>query len=404
MISVAEAHRLVLKHTLQLPSEKVSLENLEGRILAEDIYASRPQPPFDRVAMDGVAIALSASSEKRSLSLAGVQRAGFPPLTLKSDEQAIEVMTGAILPLGANVVVPYECCHLEKDRVEIDEHFELIKDKNIHLAGSDYGVGEKLLQRGERLTSPAISLLASSGVSQVEVVKFPRVAIISTGDELVPPGQTCRPWQIWRSNPLGMAAQLKMLGIPPQNIEQYHVNDDFKALFSLLEKVLHDDQLILLSGGVSAGKYDFVDAVLADLGVTIHFHKVAQRPGRPLLFATGRVGQCLFGLPGNPVSALTCMRRYVLPALQSSLGTSSRVFHAVLREELAFKKKLTLFAPVQVESNARGELCATPVRTNGSGDFFSLAKSHGFCELPADVDQHPVGAVYPLYFWPGISC
>ena len=403
MISVEEAYGSVIEHPLKLDSEKISLENLEGRVLAEDIYASRSQPPFHRVAMDGIAISL-ASSSRRSFDLAGVQRAGFPPLSLKSDEQAIEVMTGAILPDGTNVVVPYECCRIKKDKVEVDESFELKEHRNIHLKGSDYAVGEKLLCRGECLTSPQISLLASTGISRVSVVKFPRVAIVSTGDELVTPGEDCEEWQIWRSNPLGMAAQLKALGLPAQNIDEYHVNDDFKELFSLLKKILDDYQLVLLSGGVSVGKYDFVDAVLADLGIDIRFHKVSQRPGRPLLFGTRGEGQCFFGLPGNPVSALVCMRRYVLPCLQRALGISSRNCKAILQKELVFKKKLTLFAPVRVEMNSQGELLAMPVETNGSGDFFSLAKSHGFCELPADSDKHPAGKAYPLYFWPGIPC
>ena len=403
MISVEEAHRLVVEHSLKLDSEEVSLENFEGRVLAEDIYASRPQPPFHRVAMDGIAISL-ASPSRRAFDLVGVQRAGFPPLVLKNNEQAIEVMTGAILPEGTNVVIPYECCRLEKDKAEVDQSFELKENKNIHLKGSDYGVGEKLLRRGECLTSPQISLLASTGISRVKVVKFPRVAIVSTGDELVAPGKLCQEWQIWRSNPLGMAAQLKALGLPGQNIDSFHVSDDFKELFSLLRKILDDYQLILLSGGVSVGKYDFVDAVLADLGIDICFHKVSQRPGRPLLFGTKGENQCFFGLPGNPVSALTCMRRYVLPGLQRALGVSSHSYKAILQKELVFKKKLTLFAPVRIESNSCGELLAMPVKTNGSGDFFSLAKSHGFCELPADSDKHPAGKAYPLYFWPGIPC
>ena len=403
MISVEEAHRSVIEHSLKLDSEKISLEHLEGRVLAEDIYASRPAPPFHRVAMDGIAISL-ASPSRRAFDLAGVQRAGFPPLSLKSNDQAIEVMTGAILPHGTNVVVPYECCRIKKDKAEIDESFELKENRNIHTKGSDYGIGEKLLHRGECLTSPQISLLASSGVSKAPVVKFPRVAIVSTGDELVAPGELCKEWQIWRSNPLGMAAQLKGLGLPGKNIDFFHGGDDFQELFSLLKNILDDYQLVLLSGGVSVGKYDFVDAVLADLGVEICFHKVSQRPGRPLLFGTRGENQCFFGLPGNPVSALVCMRRYVLPGLQRALGISSRSYKAILQKELIFKKKLTLFAPVRVESNICGELLATPVETNGSGDFFSLAKSHGFCELPADAEKHSAGKAYPLYFWPGIPC
>ena len=403
MVSVEEACRLALECAPRLGSENVSIANLEGRVLAVDIRAERRQPPFNRVAMDGIAIKFS-SLQKRHYTVAGMQRAGMPPLGLKSPEEAIEVMTGAVLPEGTDTVVPYEYCRLENGRAEIFPESPLKAGANIHAEGSDYSEGVVLLRRGVKLTSPTIAIAASQGLEKVEVFKPPKIAIVSTGDELVSPGEKCLPWQIWRSNSFGIKAQLKLLGIGDRYIHSFHVDDNIRTLSSDLTTILENHQVIILSGGVSAGKFDFIHTVLKELGVDIRFHKVCQKPGKPLLLGTGQQNQCVFGLPGNPVSALVCMRRYVVPCLQRSFGLRSPALRAVLCKEVKFKKPLTLFAPVALDDGACETLSAMPLDSNGSGDFFSLAGSHGFCELPTGRDIFYQGESYPLYLWEGWPC
>ncbi|WP_127716387.1 molybdopterin molybdotransferase MoeA [Halobacteriovorax sp. HLS] len=398
MISVKAADQMVREHAFKLSTELVSVNELHGRILAQDLYATREQPPFDRVAMDGIAISFSSNS-KRSYKLNGIQKAGMKALRLESEDDAIEVMTGAVLPENCNCVIPYENCDLQNGKVTIKDGMNFSLNDNIHGRGSDYQKGSLLLTSGVILNSPKIAIIASQGLSEVAVKKFPKVAIVSTGDELIEPGLTCEPWQIWKSNPYGIESSLNEQGIPSSQISKFHLLDDEVEVFSKLKSIIDNHEIIILSGGVSMGKFDFVHTVMNDLAAEVVFHKIKQKPGKPLLFAKGSAGQCIFGLPGNPVSALVCMRRYVVPSLESSFGISSKKLYAKLAVDITFKKDFALFSAVDIEISNSGQLIATPVRSNGSGDFASLATSDGFLELPEDAQTYLNGEVFAFHPW-----
>ncbi|MCO4793334.1 MAG: molybdopterin molybdotransferase MoeA [Bacteriovoracaceae bacterium] len=398
MIDVQTAEELVLRHSLRLPNELIDLENLEGRVLSCPVKSTRKQPPFDRVAMDGIAINYNSLS-KNSFPIEGIQKAGRAALTLEKTEAALEVMTGAVLPIGTDTVIPYEKISIEDGLATINENVEVEKAQNIHFEASDYSEGEVLLNIGQTLNSTSIAIIASQGLTKAEVVSFPRIAIISTGDELIEPGKECKPWQIWRSNAYGIKAELKGLGVPDSNIELFHLEDKREVVFSALTDILENFETLIISGGVSMGKFDFVQSVMADLGVETRFYKIKQKPGKPMFFGTGKSEQTVFALPGNPVSALVCMRRYVIPSLCKSLNKEKSSYNVVLSEDVTFKKDFALFKAVTTMSADDGFVLATPLNSNGSGDFSSLGESQGFIELPASRTEFKAGEVFKFFPW-----
>jgi molybdopterin molybdotransferase len=400
MIDVLTAHEQVERNCIKLATEEVSLEGLEGRVLSKPIYSTREQPPFDRVAMDGIAIKFS-SLKNNLFPIEGIQKAGCKVLTLKNQDNAFEVMTGAILPKGVDTVIPYEVIKIENEVALLNKPEQVNSSQNIHFKGADYKEGKLLLRSGLKINSAAVAIIASQGSISAEVYSFPRIAIISTGDELVEPGQSCKPWQIWRSNAYALKAELSSFGFPEDKIKLFHLEDSKEKVFSSLKTILEDYQGLVISGGVSMGKFDFVQAVMSDLGVESIFYKIKQKPGKPMFFGKGREGQAIFALPGNPVSALVCMRRYVITSLNASFKNIVEPQKVILDEEVNFKKDFVLFKAVKIKSNEKAELIATPLKSNGSGDFSSLGESDGFIELPADKEVHKNGNIYSFYPWNG---
>lgn len=398
MITVEKADELLANHGLKLSVKTLPLKNLEGQVLAENITATREQPPFNRVAMDGIAVNYKHLN-KNSFILAGLQKAGQETLTLKDEDQALEVMTGASLPLNTDTVIPYENCTIKEGVASLNDIQSVKEKQNIHFQGSDYQKGDILLHAGKRLNSPDVAIIASQGMKEVACLEYPEIAIVSTGDELVEPGEECKPWQIWRSNSYGIQSELQALGVPQEKIHLFHLKDDREEIFQNLSEILERHQLILISGGVSMGKFDFVHTIMADLKVETIFHKITQKPGKPLLFAKGPKNQSIFGLPGNPVSALVGTRRYVIPHLELALGKQPKSFKVKLAEGVAFKKNFTLFKAVQLVHSPEGVLMAIPLSSNGSGDFSHLAHSSGFIELEADQAIHPQDSLKTFFPW-----
>jgi molybdopterin molybdotransferase len=408
VINVNKAVELVSQHSAQSQqqnqsTEIIPLENLLGRVLSEDLVASREQPPFDRVAMDGIAISFTSLDQSRLFPIEGIQKAGRKQLTLSNSENCFEVMTGASLPIGVNTVIPYEQVEIKNNKATLSEELIVKNKSHIHFKGSDYKTNDMLLQKGQIITTPMIALIASLGLTEVQVTKNPKIAVISTGDELIEPGKNCEPWQIWRSNPFGLQGQLNTMGIAKENISLFHILDDAKDLFNQLKMILDRHQIVILSGGVSMGKYDFVHTVMPDLNVSKIFHKIKQKPGKPMYFGKGEKDQSVFGLPGNPISALVCMQKYVIPAIQKMIGTTTKSSYAVLTEDILFNKDFTLFKPVKIEHCPDGKMMATPTSSNGSGDFLSLALSDGFVELPEDKIIYNKGEVFPYFSWSQLS-
>jgi molybdopterin molybdotransferase len=397
LISPRLAEEAINSRLTCLPIESLPLLQCVGATLRENIYAERDQPPFDRVTMDGIAIASdSAAHGLRSFRIQGTQAAGAPALKLERKDCAIEVMTGATLPAGCDCVIPVEnldivdgCAALKASSVTTPYH-------NVHRRGADSRQGALLLESGTLLRAPEIAVAASAGMARVRVSSQPAVMVISTGDELVEPGEPIADYQVRRSNAYAVAATLRKGGFV--RIGDDHVQDDEKMLKERLTLHLTTHEVLVLSGGVSMGRFDLVPKVLLQLGVQEVFHKIAQRPGKPMWFGIGPRGQAVFGLPGNPVSTLVCLIRYVIPAMAAAMGTRREARFA-LGAAVEFHAPLTYFLPVVIEHDDWGRPWANPRPPNGSGDFLSLAGTDGFVELPPGPNTYPKGFVTSVYRW-----
>ena len=399
MLTPADAERLIGEHLPCLPIESLPLAQIAGAILRENIYAERDQPPFDRVAMDGIALASAAArGGLRRLRVEGTQAAGDPPLELASRSGCIEVMTGAVLPGGCDAVVPIEQIALADGEAALRAEASVEPWQHVHRRASDTKQGSLLLAAGTRLAAPEVAIAASAGMARVRVSHQPAIAVISTGNELIEPGEAILPHQVRRSNVYGILASLHAHGFLRTADE--HLLDDAQELRTRLKFHLDTHDVLILSGGVSAGRFDLVPAALAALGAREIFHHVAQRPGRPLWFGVAQSGAAVFALPGNPVSTLVCLARYVIPALYAAMGQGLPERERIaLASPVAVSLKLTSFMPVKVEPDDWGRAWAVPCPTNGSGDFTALAGTQGFVELPPGPNDYAKGFVTRLYRW-----
>lgn len=398
MISVEEAKNIINSQQPSWGTRKVSIENSQGEVLAEDITADRDFPPFDRVSMDGIALSFdSFHAGQRTFKVQETQLAGEPPVSLDSPENAIEIMTGAVLAKGCDVVVRYEDLEFYNEngqkwvRVNLDA---AERWKNVHRQGSDQIKGELLIASGRPITASEVAIMATVGCAEVAVQKKPKVAIISTGDELVEVSETPLPHQIRKSNSVAIEASLNQLRIPNQ---RFHLLDDKEELKEKIEAILSKYDLLLLSGGVSKGKADYLPEVLEELKVKKHFHRVAQRPGKPFWFGVHESGKQVFAFPGNPISTYMCFRVYFIPWLMKALGREEPIVQAVLQEQVVFKPDLGYFVQVRSQRSADGLTKAYPEMGNGSGDLANLAKSDAFLYLPQGQNEFEAGAPFAYY-------
>jgi len=397
MISVEEAERLITEHIPCFGVEGRPLAEAHGAVLAEAVIAERDQPPFDRVTMDGIAIASSAWDRGiRNFSYQHTQAAGAAETALRDDASCIEIMTGAALPDGCDCVIPVERTQRDNDTIKVSEDAQVGPGENIHRRGSDYLQDSVLLTPGTAVGAPEMAVLASAGRPTVKIGRKPTFRVIPVGDELVDVGKTIESFQIRRSNDRAIVAGLNQHGF--QDVIADHLPDDPAVLAERIAMHLEEADVLILSGGVSMGKYDYIPGIMRDLGVELILHKVSQRPGKPMWFGIGPTDTAVFALPGNPVSALVCFTRYVLPAVAHALGAKRSVEHVNLASPVEFKPALTYFLPVKLEYNEWG-MAAIPAPTNTSGDFASLAGTTGFVELPKDVQDFPRGYTAPLYRW-----
>jgi molybdopterin molybdotransferase len=398
MLTPAQAETLIEQHLTCLPIESLPLTQAAGAVLRENIYAERDQPPFDRVAMDGVALAASAAANNSGrLRIVGTQNAGDPPQTLTDPDACIEIMTGAMLPRGCDAVVPVE--HIQRNGAFAELGRKPVQPwQNVHRRGSDCPQGALLLAAGTRLSAPEVAIAAGAGMARLRVSAQPMIVVISTGNELIEPGELIEPHQVRRSNAYGITASLRQHGFT--RVADDHVRDDEAALEERLTFHLHTHDVLILSGGVSMGKLDLVPKVLERLGVNLVFHHVAQRPGKPMWFGVAQSGRAVFALPGNPVSTLVCLSRYVLPALRAAMGQApTEARRIALTAPVEVKAPLAFYMPVKLKSDDWGRTSAEPKPTNGSGDFTALAGTEGFVELPPGPNTFPKGVVAPFFRW-----
>ena len=398
LITPRQADEAISSRLTCLPIESLPLTQCVGATLRENIYAERDQPPFDRVAMDGIALDSAGLAKDRRLRLQGILGAGAPALKLSSAAHAIEVMTGAILPVGCDCVVPIEQLILTDGIAEINATVPVAPYLNVHRRASDGRQGALLLESGTLLRAPEVAVAASAGMARVRVSHQPSIMVISTGDELIEPGEPIADYQVRRSNAYAVAATLRQRGYG--RIGDDHVLDDEVSLRERLALHLTTHEVVILSGGVSMGRYDLVPKVLTHLGVVEVFHKVAQRPGKPMWFGIGAQGQAVFGLPGNPVSTLVCLIRYVLPGIAAAMGANRQPAERLaLAAPVTVQTELTYFVPVALQIDDWGRAWANPKPTNGSGDFLSLSGTDGFAEIPPGPNTHPKGFVTTVYRW-----
>ncbi len=376
MISVAEAYNQVLSKSLSLKTEKVPLSSASGLYLAEDVHADQDFPPFNRVMMDGIALDHTLI-DTSGIPVKGMQTAGSPQQTVQ-EGTCMEVMTGAILPQGADQVIPYEQVSLRDGKAYIDAP-AASPLQHIHLKGTDRKMGDRLIPAGRKIGPAEIAVMATVGKAEVLAGSL-SVAVVSTGDELVDIDQTPHPYQIRRSNSHTLASLLEQEGC---KATLYHLQDDLSGITGALGKILDDHQVVILSGGVSRGKKDFVPDALDNLNVDKLFHRVAQRPGKPFWFGMREDRNIVFALPGNPVSTFLCYQRYVRPWLSRHFGASNLTYTAVLAEEFTFHPPLTCYLQVRIVDD-KGSRIAFPVAGKGSGDLANLLDADGFLELPAD--------------------
>lgn len=391
MVSVEEASGIIFSHPMHKRVVKVPVELAVGSILAEAVHADRAFPPFDRVAMDGIAIQFESwKSGNRSFGVRDIQGAGEPPKTLDHANGCIEVMTGAVLPLGTDTVIRYEDLVAERGWAQVTADV-VEKGQNIHVMGADAAKGELLLEPGIFLSPAEIALLAAVGHSQIAVYDFPRTAIVSSGDELVDINTSPAPHQIRRSNTYAIEAamaELKWRGT------KYHFPDNKEVLTEKLKELITSHDVLILSGGVSKGKFDYIPAALKACGVVEKFHQVKQRPGKPFWFGVTGDGKVVFALPGNPVSTYMCFYKYIRPWILRSFGINTESVDVVLGKDVHFPPPLTYFLQVSVQVT-NGQLVAMPYPGGGSGDFANLKTVTGFLQLPANKTAFKQGELYP---------
>jgi len=398
MISVEKALQVVLNTTQDFGVEQLPFIKASGRILKEEIFADRDFPPFNRVSMDGIAIDFNSFNlGQRNFFIEGIQPAGSQQTYLSSPKNCIEVMTGSVLPSNTNTVIRYEDLTIVNGTATID--ITSIKNQQcVHLKGKDGRTGDLLIQENTKISAAEIGILSTVGKLYVKVAKLPKVMIISTGDELVGVDETPLIHQIRRSNVFTLVTLLEKLNIVS---ETAHISDDKLVLKTTIEPYLNDYDVLLFSGAVSKGKFDFLPEILNELGVDKLFHIVAQRPGKPFLFGEKKhideykKSTVVFGLPGNPISTFVNCLVYFYPWFFTSNRIEIKKEMAALAEDFVFKPNLTYFLQVKL-THQLDHLIATPIFGNGSGDLASLLHADAFIQLPQGQIEFKKGEVFPI--------
>ena len=397
MITVAEALQIIKANHQSFGTESIPLHHSVGRILREDIFADRDFPPYNRVTMDGICLQREAfQNGRRQFNIQGIAAAGAPQDTLHKDTDCIEVMTGSVLPKNADVVIRYEDLDIV-DGVATVNLEELGVRQNIHEQGEDRKAESLVIKKGRPISPAEIGVAATVGKAEVWVSCLPKVLIISTGDELVEINKTPEAHQIRRSNVYRLQTTLQHYGIKAQTA---HLDDDLEAIKDALKEYLDQFEVIVLSGGVSKGKFDYLPEALEAVQVEKLFHKIKQRPGKPFWFGKHPKGTLVFALPGNPVSSFMCTHRYFIPWLQGSLSIDPKPLpRACLAEDIHFKPDLTYYAQVKLHYDEEGRLMAYPNHGNGSGDLANLVDNDAFLELARGRNLYQKGEVFPVILY-----
>lgn len=394
-ISFDEAYKKVLQTSYSFKEETVSIKKTLGRVLAENIYADRDFPPFNRSNKDGIALIYSAVEQgRRAFEIKGIVAAGEKTYPFLEETECIEIMTGAVVPYEADVVVKYEEVQINKGIASISKSVK--QGQNIHLKGSDVKKGALLLKKNTKITATEIGVLAAVGYAEVKVKKLPSVAVICTGNELSAIDEHPQTYQIRKSNSYTLYAALKNYGIEPLLL---HLPEDEDIIRQRLQITIQEMDILLLSGRISKGKFDFIPKILDQLGVKKIFHGVAQRPGKPFWFGQSIANNALvFSFPGNLVSTFVNFHIYFSPWLSQSLGLDIIQIKGELTETMVNSGSLTQFLSVKIRRED-GILKVSLINTNSCGDVISLARSDGFIKLAPREKPYEIKELVPLVLY-----
>jgi molybdopterin molybdotransferase len=380
MISVREALRII--HTNKPESEiaKVKLPNALCHVIAENILAKSPSPPYTNSAMDGFAVKWpnvkgASNSNPVVLKIIGESRAGIPFTDEVKNRKAVHISTGAIMPKGTDTVIPIEDCDVAKSIV----HVRAVKNKAMHVryCGEEFRPGDLLIKKGTVLHSPQLAILASQGLAEIKIYVPTRIAIITAGSELVAYDQPLGESQLRDSNSIMLEAAILNSGGTVCSI--CRVKDQLEDTINAIQKALKEARIVILSGGVSVGPHDLVKKAAEQTGFETQFWKIQQKPGKPLFFAR-KNETLLFGLPGNPVSALMCFVYYIHPLLMALQGKEFiwHTLNAKLNREINNKGKRTQFIRVSLERGDNDSVCCNIVENQGSHMLTSISNADGF--------------------------
>ncbi|OWK70880.1 gephyrin-like molybdotransferase Glp [Pedobacter sp. AJM] len=394
MITVDQAKQIILDNITILDPQEIPLQDTLGHILAADVYASVDIPAFKQSSMDGYAIKFD--SALKTYTLVGEMAAGATQSIIITSGETSRIFTGAPLPEGADTVVMQEKVSRTAKQITVEDP-KMAKGLNVREKGAEIKAGALAMQIGSLLTPAAIGFLAGIGISAVEVFPMPKVTIVLTGNELQQPGKPLAFGQVYESNSYSLSAALKLEGI--QRIEVLWVNDNLESLTETLQVALHQSDVVLLTGGVSVGDYDFVIAAAEKCGITPKFHKIKQKPGKPLFFGTQN-RKLVFGLPGNPSSVLSCYYNYVLPAIKTLSNLPNSVAEVESELETDYEKPpgLTHFLK-GIYANGK----AKPLNAQESFRLSSFAHSNCLIRLKEDQQHFMAGEKVTVLLLPNNS-
>lgn len=395
MIPVKEALRIVVEKASPLASERVALDEALGRVLAEDVFADMDLPPFDRAQMDGYAVRSADLSEMPArLRVVGEAAAGNGWRGTLRTGEAVRIMTGAPLPAGADSVQQVEVTREEQSGEVVFVERATEPGQFYVPRASEIREGERVLEAGEQINAARMAVLASFGYARVPVRRRPRVAVLATGTELVPveakPGED----QIRDSNSYSLAAYARLAGADVERLP--FAGDDPELLREEVERAAARSDLLVLSGGVSMGRYDFTKSALHALGAELFFERVALRPGKPTVFARLPSGTLVFGLPGNPVSVSVTFNLFARTALRVMQGArDAEPFEetAVLSRPAKGAAERVSYLPAALSTDPAGRLLAEPLKWGGSSDFVAFARAVALVIVPAGVKTVEPGSV-----------
>jgi molybdenum cofactor synthesis domain-containing protein len=393
MIPVAEAIKIVRRETRKLPTQSVSLEHARGRFLAEDVVADSDLPPFDRSQMDGYAVrAGDVENLPARLKVVGESSAGRGWHNEMKPGEAVRIMTGAPVPSGADSVQQVELTReLGSNEVEILE--SVTAGRSIVRRGSEIKVGQKVLREGELIGAAAMAVLASFGYAEVAVGRQPRVAVLATGSELVAVHEQPRQDQIRDSNNFTITAYAELAGARVERLPL--AGDDTGLLKRQIAEVADRSDIVITSGGVSVGRYDFTKPALRELGAEFFFERVALRPGKPTVFARLPNGTLFFGLPGNPVSVSVTFNLFARTAMLTMQSAKDPVLPhgwAVLARDVKGAHERESYLPAELSVSEEGILAATPLKWGGSSDFVGFVRARLLIIVPPDTGLVETGA------------